>query len=362
MGLTEIESNAPPRRHGLGWLLRLGLLALGVLAVARMVRPADLERAAALMGRVGWPLLLVLLPAGFAMSLDAQGWRLVLAAIGHRVPWRPMVELRLAVEAVLSGLPAGAVAGEAMKLALLRRRAGVPLPAGTASLALTKVCLMSGEAIYLLLGVAVLGATALAGHPPPTRMPFWLGLGGAAALALVSGVSLLLLRNATLATRVGRWFASLPSARLRRWAEARQAGFEELDRAARGFFEVPARVSARCVVPFVLEWLVEGLETLLILRLLGVGLGFGGALVTDGVSSLVRAVVFVVPGGLGFQDAAEILMLGSLGVPDAAAVGAALIFVKRSKEIFWVLTGASFLAIRKELWSSRAATRGDLLS
>jgi uncharacterized membrane protein YbhN (UPF0104 family) len=321
-----------------------------VLGVARLIHPSDLARAQALVRRVGWPIVLVPLPTLIAMALDARGWQLVLSTLARKVRYRQMFELRLSVEAIVLALPGGALAGEAAKVALLRRRAAVPVPTGGASLALTKGLLVGAESAYLAISATWVGLLALAGReawPPAVAV---LGAMGSSITLLASAGLMRLLRDATAATRVADRLIALPSARLRRWAERRRAGFQLLDTEARRFFGAPFPQRALCFAPFLLEWLVEGAETLLILRCLGVPLGIGDSLALDGVGSLLRALAFFVPAGLGVQDAAQVLLLGTLGVRDPVATGAALIFFKRTKEVLWVVTGSLFLAVRKDLW------------
>jgi uncharacterized membrane protein YbhN (UPF0104 family) len=352
-------NDRPHKRRASAWLLRAAFVAVGLLAVSRMIRPADISRAVTLVRHAGWPLLFVLFSTGIGMGIDAHGWQLVLRAIGQRVPWRPLYVLRLSAEAIVLALPGGAFAGEAMKLALLRRRGGVPIPVGGASLALNKASHIGGEAIYLAIGAAWLGVVTLAGGGPPSRIPLLLAVVGAALTGLASGAMFILLRDASVADRLARLLGRIPIARFRRAIQARRDGFVELDRTTRSFFDAPLALRARAVAVFVVEWLIEGAEMLLILRCLGVSLGIGSVLVMDGAGSLLRALVFFVPAGLGFQDAAHILLLRWLGVDDAAAVGAALIVAKRSKEVFWVVTGASFLAVKRDTWreSSSSAAR-----
>jgi uncharacterized protein (TIRG00374 family) len=326
------------------------LSGLAILALSRLVRPADVARAASLVAHTGWPLGLVLLPTAVAMFLDARGWQLILRTLGARVRLPTMVELRLSVEAVVHALPGGALAGEALKLALLGRRAGVPLTVGGASTALTKACLIGAESIYLALGAAAAGIALFLGAAPPSRLPIILAVVGSIITGLVSIALFLLLKEASWATAIGRWLARLPSARIRRWAEARSASFQELDQAAHTFFAAPLGTRLLCVLPFLCEWMTEAVETWLILRVLHVSLGFSSVMLLDGVGSLLRAMAFFVPAGLGAQDAAQIFMLRGLGVGEAATVGAALILIKRTKEVFWVVTGVLFLFVRKDLW------------
>ena len=356
---TPAGHDRPSGRGASGWIVRAAVVAVGVFVVSRIAPPSDFAKAVTLVRRAGWPLLFVLCSTGIGMGIDAHGWQLILRAIGQRVPWRPLFVLRLSAEAIVLALPGGAFAGEAMKLALLKKRGGVPVPIGGASLALNKASHIGAESIYLAIGATWVGILTLAGMGPPSRIPLLLAAVGCALTGLFSGSLFILLRDASMADRLARLLGRIPIARFRRAIQSRRDGFIELDRTTRAFFDAPLRLRARAVAVFVLEWLVEGAETLLILRCLGSSLGIGSILVMDGAGSLLRALVFFVPAGLGFQDAAHILLLRWLGVEDATALGAALIVAKRSKEVFWVVTGASFLAVKRDKWreSSSSAAR-----
>jgi uncharacterized membrane protein YbhN (UPF0104 family) len=356
------DAGTPPtatRPRRLIPLLRFGLAAAALFALTRLIHPADIAHAKALVARVGWPLALVLLPTLFTMAMDAAGWRLILAVLGRPVPWRRMLELRLSVEAVGLALPGGSVAAEAIKLALLDRRLGVPIAPGGASLALGKAYLIGAEAIYLAVAAVwlLLGRGTETGQTSAAAGPALAAAGGALVTTLISGTLLIALRQATWVSRIARALMALPSAPLRRWIESRQSGIRALEGAAREFFRASFARRLRCFIPFLFEWVAEAVETWLILRCLAVPLGLGGILGLDAIGSLLRALVFFLPAGLGVQDAAQVLVLSALGVPDAVAVGAAFIFVKRSKEIFWIAAGALFLAVRRDLWQRTADQR-----
>ncbi|WP_437961386.1 hypothetical protein WME76_18240 [Sorangium sp. So ce119] len=57
------------------------------------------------------------------------------------------------------------------------------------------------------------------------------------------------------------------------------------------------------------------------------------------VLAMLRAAAFMVPSGLGVQDAGYVALLGALGVPGAVTVGAAFVLIKRAKEIVWIALG-----------------------
>jgi uncharacterized membrane protein YbhN (UPF0104 family) len=318
--------------------------------VVHFLRASEVAAAARLVRRVGWPGLLVLVPTGLAMSLDARAWQLLLRLLGQPVRWRALVKLRLAAEALVLALPGGSVAGEAAKLTLLNKWVGVPVGKGAASQLLTKACLIGAESVYMALGAAALGTVMLLGRGPRSAMPVTLAAIGALFTAGLSAGLFLVLRDAAAASRLIHFVGRIPIARVRRWAAAQEGSFNETDAAARAFFEAPWGSRLRCGAYFFFEWLMEGLEMFIILRCLKVPLGISEAFVLDGSSSLVRALAFFAPGGLGFQDVTQIAFLKSLGVTDAVTVGVALLVIKRTKEVFWMLTGVLLLAGRRAPW------------
>jgi uncharacterized membrane protein YbhN (UPF0104 family) len=336
--------------------LRLVLVGLAVWALSRLISTEDVSRARVLIARVGWPLGWVLLPTAVALGLDAAGWRFILVTLGYRVPWLRMLTLRLSVEALVLALPGGSVAGEVAKVALLDRRGGVPPARGAASLALTKACLFTTDAVYLgVAAVLVSTSTWAARNGASTPAPNWpvtLAVAGAVLTAVLGLGMFALLRDASLGARLADLLARIPIRRLQRWIESQRPGFADLDAAAGDFFAAPTSMRVRCLIPFALEWLVEGAETILILWLLGVPLGIKELLVLDALGSLLRAIVFFVPAGLGIQDAATIVLMKALGASDPIAQGAAYIFIKRTKEVFWVVAGFSLLAANRDLWRS----------
>jgi uncharacterized protein (TIRG00374 family) len=337
------ETSPRPRRAPAAILIRLALLGAALFGLTRLIHGDDLTLALALIRRVGWPLLLVLLPTLVAMAMDVTGWRLILGALGTPVRWMRLFGLRLSVEALVLLLPGGSVAGEAAKAALLTRRTHVPLPQAVASLALTKGYLVLTDGVYLALAALWASADVLGGRPHATWLPAR-AAGVSAAAMLVAGTGLLvLLRRASVATRLARTLGRLPVARFRRWIAAREQSFHEIDATATAYFASPARTRGAVFAAFLVEWLIEGVETLVIIRCLGLPLPLGPILALDALGSLLRVVVFFVPAGLGVQDATLILLLAALGVPNPVAAGTALVLVKRAKELFWIAAGTTLL-------------------
>ena len=349
------EVPRPADRHAARRLVRPLLVVVALVALSRLVRGHDLDQALSLIRHVGWPLLLVLLPTLVAMSLAVTAWRMILRALGASVRWGPLLRLRLSVEALVLLLPGGSVAGEAAKAAMLTKRTSVSLPTAVASLALTKAYLFATDGVYLALA-AVWAAADISLLPGlPTRIPAITA--GVSALVMTGGsvAFLALLHRASLATRLARALQRIPLARFRRWIAERERSFQEIDATAGAFFGRPLSFKTRVFLCFILEWLVEGAETVLIVRCLGLPLPLGPILALDALGSLLRVVAFFVPAGLGVQDAALILLLRQMGVPNPLAAGAALVLVKRAKELVWIAVGSLLLVGPKDPRGADAA-------
>jgi uncharacterized membrane protein YbhN (UPF0104 family) len=334
---------APARKASPAWL-RPALAALALVVVARVLWRTDWARTGALLASVGPRLLLVPLPFLAGMALDTLAWKSILRQIGSAVSYVRLLRMRLGSEAVFLSAPAGAVAAEAVKTVLVAREPRVRTTDALASLAIKKVGYVIAHGLYLVLGfvcgraaidriATALGAGWLpAAYGVVALVMLGLGLGLAASWRL-GGPAAFLLRLAGL----------LPAPRLRRWLVARVSHAHEIDGAVRGFFAQGARVIGPVLGLLLFQWLSEAGETYLMLRLLHVEVSFTAVLAYDASNSFVRSAAFFLPAGLGVQEVGQVLFVHALGVPGAGAVAAALMLMKRAKDLVWIVTGYGLL-------------------
>jgi hypothetical protein len=113
--------------------------------------------------------------------------------------------------------------------------------------------------------------------------------------------------------------------------------------------------------PMLGAWILEAVESFVILRLVGIALPFSAVLAMDVSISVLRNVVVVVPAGLGIQDAGWAAWLAASGVPDPASGAAAFVLVKRAKEAAFALTGYVFLALRSSMTKGTPSPRAAAL-
>lgn len=324
----------------LRWLFWLAGVGAFVVVLAR----SDVRGALPVIASVGPLLALGLAPFFLQIALDALAWRTLLGALGGRVGWPRLIEIRLSTEAVLLSMPGGSLIGESLKPYLLHRLAALPLAHTIASVGIKRCLLALAEAAYL--GIALAGGHDLYAVASEavvgTESLAWYVGGATAVLALVAvglGVALL---SVSIADRARRVLARLPSKRLRATLEARRAGFNATDSA---FVALGAR-RARLAVSWLLllaAWLVETGETYVLCRLVGIDLDVSHVLAMEAAVVFARNAAFFVPAGLGIQDAGYLAFLSAFGV--AAPLAAAFVVVKRSKELVWIAIGYVVLLV-----------------
>ena len=103
-------------------------------------------------------------------------------------------------------------------------------------------------------------------------------------------------------------------------------------------------------------WLVFVLETYFLLPFLGVKVDLATAYVIESVGSMFRLVFFLVPSGIGGQDASFVALFKLFGLPDRT-VGV-FVLVKRFKEVLWIGIGFLLLALFGRKGEARAVS-GD---
>jgi uncharacterized protein (TIRG00374 family) len=323
------------------------VLAVGLSAFA--LRSADLGRVVEHVRSPGFWLPPLLLPNLAVTLIEAVAWWRSFALLGARPRFAPLVGVRLVVEAVMLGLPSGALVSESLQPWLLKRRCGVPFE--------TAVVASVGRKFFVVVSHGlVLAVATLLTWPLLARVSRetigraglpWLLLGVSAFMIATFGVGLALSGRARVAERTRAGLDRLGGRWLRSWLERNALRFQRADDHLLDFFERERGALALPMLLYSAGWLVRGVETYVFLRLLGLDVPLLTALVVETAIIVVRSAAVPVPAGLGVQDVGYVLCLRALGVPEATTVGTAFVVLKRGKDLFWILLGFALLAIGK---------------
>jgi glycosyltransferase 2 family protein len=289
---------------------------------------------------------LALLPFVLGMTLDATGIGILLRTLGHSVPLAKLLPIRIATEALHLTAPAGFVVADSAAAALLDARCGVPVSEGAVLAIARKWLVMRAHGAYIMLG-AVCGAAVLAGISGRVLgggwLPWAVGASGLVPLSLSIAVGSGF-RGRPALLRLQTALCRLPWPALRAHVARWRGGAVTVD----GHL---ARIGAArtstwlAAASFFGAWLVESLETAIVLRLVGGPLDLGFAMGVEVGISLLRSIGNVAPAGLGVQDAGYAVLFEAMGLP--AHTAAAFVLLKRGKEIVWIGVGYSLLAVMR---------------
>lgn len=301
-----------------GWryravILSVALAATGYLAFSLWGGWQDVAGAVARVGAGGIAIAL-------AMSLLNYGlrfvrWQWYLAALGHRVPWRPGLRIYLAGFA-LTTTPGKA--GEALRGIFLKRWQ-VPYPHSFAA--------FFSERLSDLVAIVLLTLFGLSIHPQaqPLILP---GVVLVIAAWLVISQQTLLERCARLLPAQDGRVVALLRHLLQVLLEAQRC-------------HRPALLAGATALSLV-AWGAEALAFWWILQWMGADVPLAFAVFVYAIAMLAGALSFM-PGGLGGAEAVMIGLLAWKGMPAADAV-AATVLIRLATLWFAVAIGAAMLA------------------
>lgn len=249
------------------------------------------------------------------LAFYAVSWGFLIAP-GARPATLTLLRLRWIGESVNALLPVAQVGGDVARARLLAQQ-GAPIPIAAASMVAD---LGMGAATQVVFTAT--GAVAFSLHGSLGTLARGVVI---VCVALAAGAGALVF-----VARVG-------TARiLRRLPMFRDGAFDLLthaDTVDRALADIVAR-RADLAIAFALHlvgWFSQAFETWLILRLVSPGVSASAALAIESLALAARSAVFVVPGGVGVQEGALMLLAGPFGIDAPIALSLGLI--KRMREV-----------------------------
>lgn len=317
----------------------LGGLALLVFLIVR----ADLSAIVQTMALAGWGLLWLTPYRLLYFLLYALGWRSLLA------PYDPQRRAGLGYlfwvtsvrEAIDRLLPVATVGGSVAGVRLLRWRS---LPAAPVTASVITEILLTLQVLYVF---TALGLLLLFGQHPHDHQLYGRWLIGLVLSLPVPVILVLLLRHAKV-------FSRLQGAlRLLVGKDLLAEGAAALDRELRVMLNRRATLGGVGALQFAAV-LSGSLEIWLVLRLCGHPIGIGVAVILESLMQAMRHVAFLVPAGLGVQEASLVLMGRLFGIDAELALAVSM--AKRVREL---LCGLPALASWQWMEARRLKLSGE---
>lgn len=271
----------------------------------------------------GWELLWLIPLHALPLTLDAEGWRLLLKPRdpNGRAPLPFLFWIATIREAINRLLPVASVGGElvGIRLVMVRKLSGAAV---TASVVAEVLLTIVSQYLFTTLGLVLL-VTLIHGTKATSAM--FIGL---AATLPVPAFLYFSLRHGALFTRIERLLLAMVGGETRLASLLGKSA--NLDFEIRNLFSQPMRLTG--AVFWQLSGMVLGsFETWLALRLLGHPVNAWEAVTLESLTLAIRHFAFFVPASIGVQEAGLVLFGNIMGLP--ADVCVALSLAKRMREI-----------------------------
>lgn len=304
-------------------------------------------------GGLGFGLLLLV---SFAVILlDTLAWYVSLRRVGRPGVGR-LLALRLGGDAMSNALPGGVLLGEPYKALMVHRWFGISLSDNAASLMTVKFGLGITQSLFVLAGLLLVypllraRSLELFGYPGA----HYLSLALIVAFQLVLTMLLLATFRGGAFGALLRLLGKLPIAPLRSWLWSNRRRVAALDESCAGVFAGGRGQLALVFMLLLASWSSSSLESYVLLSALGHPVSFAAAFAIESVGSMFRLLFFLVPSGIGGQDASFLALFKLFALP--ASAGGAFVVIKRGKELVWIGLGFLLLLVTRKA-SARGAHR-----
>jgi len=283
----------------------------------------------------GWGLAVTISLETLARAANTLGWRVTIANYPPSLRLGELFAARIAGEAVDYTTPSAQLGGQFVMALMVRRKLRMPI--GLATVVVAALSEAIGQIAFITAALLI----SLRLLPAAERM--YGPIMGGFALALVLVAAFFIVQTKRPFAHLWRAAAKFDVAHVNRYEIKESA--DEADALLIDFYaRRRARLALSCLCYF-FAWSLGPIEIYILLTLLHEPVSFQIALLVEAVGLLIERATFLIPAKLVSQEGGKALILAMLGYP--AGVGFALGFLRRIKEMVWVLLGLVSLALHR---------------
>jgi uncharacterized membrane protein YbhN (UPF0104 family) len=283
----------------------------------------------------GWGLALTIALEFVARFVNTIGWRVTIVDFPPALGLTQLFVARIAGEAIDYVTPSAQIGGQFVMAMMVRHKLRMPI-------ALATVLIAALAEVVGQIGFITLALLISVNLIPSAAHLMW-PIAGGFVIAILLAVGFLFVQRKHPFAHIWRAAARFDFAGVQR--EEIKASADEADALLIDFYarhRVRFLIAAFC---YLVAWSLGPLEIYILLRLLNQPDSLRIALLVEGVGLLIERATFLIPAKLVSQEGGKALILSMMGYP--AGVGFAIGFLRRIKEMVWVLLGLLSLMLHR---------------
>jgi uncharacterized membrane protein YbhN (UPF0104 family) len=289
----------------------------------------------------GWGLAVTITLEALSRIANTLGWRATIEDYPPRLKFIELFAARIGGEAIDYVTPSAQLGGQFVMAVDVSDK--LRLPVGLATVIVAALAEAVGQIIFIT--IALVFSLRLV---PIAADLSWSIVGGfVIAVSLAGGFFFVQMKRPF--SHLLRAAAKLDIAQINT-TEIRDAA-DEADAVLLDFYGRHRARLAICCACYVLAWSLGPIEIYILLRLLHQPASLQIAVLVEAVGLLIERATFLIPGKLVSQEGGKALILGVLGYPPG--IGFAVGFLRRIKEMVWVLFGLLSLMIHRMVTRSQ---------
>jgi glycosyltransferase 2 family protein len=283
----------------------------------------------------GWGLALTISLESVSRILNTIGWRVVIEDYPRDLSFIELFAARIGGEAVDYVTPSAQLGGQFVMALTVREK--LRMPKGLASVAVAALAEMIGQIAFITIALMI----SLRLVPITSRL-YWATVAGF-AIAVTLAALFFFVQKKHPFTHLINAAARIDSSRLKTGLLKDSAA--EADAELLHFYATQKTRMALSCFCYLIAWAMGPVEIYILLRLLGHPGTVQIALLVEAMGLLIERATFMIPGKLVSQEGGKALILAMLGYP--AGVGFVVGFLRRIKEMVWVLFGLVCLMVHR---------------
>src|SRR5216684_8777699 len=291
---------------------------------------------------VGWGLALTIALETVSRVANTLGWRVTIEDYPPRLALIELFAARIGGEAIDYVTPSAQLGGQFVMAVEVREKLRMPI--GLATVVVASLAEAVGQIVFM--SIALIISLRLI---PIAAQLYWSIIGGfALAVALAGGFFFVQMKRPF--SHLWRAASKLDIARVN--IEDIKESADEADQVLLDFYaRHRTRLLLACLC-YVVAWSLGPIEIYILLKLLHQTATIQVALLVEGIGLLIERATFLIPAKLVSQEGGKALILGMLGYPPG--IGFVVGFIRRIKEMVWVLLGLLSLMIHRTISQSHA--------